>query len=82
MENHLKGQGHTWKYSAHDICHMGLGEESTCGNSFYQPKVRECFHFNDFNENFDGSHICHLELTNLAEFPDMNIEWVLQNSFI
>lgn len=56
---------------------MGLGEEFICGNLFYQFKVRECFYFNDFNENFDGSYICYLEFINLVEFLDMNIEWVL-----
>lgn len=43
---------------------------------------KEYFNFDDFDEDFHGSHFCHQELTNIAEFPDMNTEWVLQNSFI
>ena len=61
---------------------MDLREESTSGYLFFQPKVREYFNFDDFDEDFHGSHFCHQELTNIAEFPDMNTEWVLQNSFI
>ena len=50
--------------------------------SFCQPKVRERSYFDDFDEDFHGGHFCHQELINLAECPDMNIEWVSQNSFI
>lgn len=74
MESHLKWQSHAWEYLFHDICHMSSGEEPTYGNSFYQPWVRKCFHFNYLNEDFDGSHFSNLEVTNLEEFPDMNIE--------